>query len=103
MRKLLGDSPRAPRFIETLPKRGYRMICSPVLASSSASTEADELVKKGLAFRYPRTCLHRPQAETDALRASGAPFAVRFKMPDDHIRFTDIVRGAMDFPPESWA
>ncbi|HUU13420.1 MAG TPA: winged helix-turn-helix domain-containing protein [Terriglobia bacterium] len=28
IREALGDSPHAPRFIETLPKRGYRFIAS---------------------------------------------------------------------------
>jgi DNA-binding winged helix-turn-helix (wHTH) protein len=26
LRKVLGDDPRAPRFIETIPKRGYRLV-----------------------------------------------------------------------------
>lgn len=26
LRKALGDDPKAPRFIETIPKRGYRMM-----------------------------------------------------------------------------
>jgi glutamyl-tRNA synthetase len=77
--------------------KAYRCFCT----TEELDRQRAEAQAKGLAFRYPRTCLHRPQAETDALRASGAPFAVRFQMPDDHIRFTDIVRGAMDFPPEA--
>jgi len=28
LRKALGDDPKAPRFIETLPKRGYRLIAA---------------------------------------------------------------------------
>src|ERR1700741_1843445 len=28
LRKVLGDDPKSPRFIETLPKRGYRFIAS---------------------------------------------------------------------------
>jgi TolB-like protein/DNA-binding winged helix-turn-helix (wHTH) protein/Tfp pilus assembly protein PilF len=27
LRRALGDSPRAPSFIQTIPKRGYRLIC----------------------------------------------------------------------------
>ena len=41
------------------------------------------------------------QEETRRPLAAGRPFAVRFQMPDDHIRFTDIVRGDMDFPPDA--
>ncbi len=34
-------------------------------------------------------------------RGRRAPSAVRFRMPDGHIRFTDLVRGDMDFPPDA--
>ena len=30
LRKVLGDHPREPRFIETLPKRGYRILVQPI-------------------------------------------------------------------------
>src|SRR6185312_16333528 len=29
LRKALGDSPREPRYIETIPKRGYRVLLDP--------------------------------------------------------------------------
>jgi DNA-binding winged helix-turn-helix (wHTH) protein/Flp pilus assembly protein TadD len=32
LRKALGDDPKAPRFVETLPKRGYRLIAGPAPA-----------------------------------------------------------------------
>ena len=37
LRKSLGDDPKSPRYIETLPKRGYRLI---VLASETAEGPA---------------------------------------------------------------
>jgi glutamyl-tRNA synthetase len=77
--------------------KAYRCFCTP----EELDRQRAEAQAKGLAFRYPRTCLHRSPEETAKLRASGAPFAVRFKMPDDNIRFTDLVRGDMDFPPEA--
>jgi glutamyl-tRNA synthetase len=96
------QSERLPRHRERAEEllaagKAYRCFCTP----EELDRQRAEAQAKGLAFRYPRTCLHRPQEETDSLLAAGAPFAVRFKMPDDHIRFTDIVRGAMDFPPEA--
>jgi hypothetical protein len=33
LRKALGDSPRLPRYIETVPKRGYRLIATVAEAS----------------------------------------------------------------------
>jgi glutamyl-tRNA synthetase len=75
----------------------YRCFCTQEeLEAQRTAAQAE-----GKAFRYPRTCLHRPQDETAALLAAGKPFVVRLRMPDDNIRFHDIVRGAMDFPPDA--
>ncbi len=38
LRKALGDDSKAPRFIETLPKRGYRLI-APVTSDSAATPD----------------------------------------------------------------
>jgi DNA-binding winged helix-turn-helix (wHTH) protein/Tfp pilus assembly protein PilF len=51
LRKALGDSPRAPRYIQTIPKRGYRVLLEPTpLSSSTRGTHADDLYRKGMAF-----------------------------------------------------
>ena len=34
-RRLLGDDARRPRFIETLPKRGYRLIAEKIVAAAA--------------------------------------------------------------------
>jgi DNA-binding winged helix-turn-helix (wHTH) protein len=51
LRKALGDNPRQPRFIETLPKRGYRILVDPQplepAPQSKASAEAQDLYAKG--------------------------------------------------------
>jgi len=52
LRKALGDTPRKPRFIETLPKRGYRVLIRPVALTKSADSAvlgegADELYRNG--------------------------------------------------------
>ncbi len=75
----------------------YRCFCTAeLLAEQRAEAE-----KRGVAFRYPRTCLGLTAAEVAARIEAGERFAVRFRMPDDHIRFTDLVRGDMDFPPDA--
>jgi DNA-binding winged helix-turn-helix (wHTH) protein len=63
VRKALGDDPRNPRFIETLPRRGYRFI-SPVTSGPETHRPADaELVHHGRlvgrdgAFADLRDCL----------------------------------------------
>jgi len=77
--------------------KAYRCFCTQEeLEAQRAAAQAE-----GKAFRYPRTCLNRPKEETEALLAAGKPFVVRLRMPDDNIRFQDIVRGDMDFPPDA--
>jgi glutamyl-tRNA synthetase len=75
----------------------YACFCTP----EELDAQRAEAQARGVAFRYPRTCLHRPAEETAALLAQGRPFAVRFRMPDENIRFHDLVRGDMDFPPDA--
>ena len=40
LRRALGDDARNPRYIETIPKRGYRLVAAVELASSSIENEA---------------------------------------------------------------
>jgi glutamyl-tRNA synthetase len=75
----------------------YRCFCTAELLDEQRA----EAEKRGVAFRYPRTCLGLTAAEVAARIAAGERFALRFRMPDDHIRFTDLVRGDMDFPPDA--
>ena len=75
----------------------YRCFCT----AEELDAQRAEAQARGVAFRYPRTCLNRPAEETAALLAQGKPFAVRFRMPDENIRFHDLVRGDMDFPPDA--
>jgi glutamyl-tRNA synthetase len=75
----------------------YRCFCTAELLAEQRA----EAQKRGVAFSYPRTCLGLAAAEVAARVAAGERFAVRFRMPDDHIRFTDLVRGEMDFPPDA--
>jgi glutamyl-tRNA synthetase len=77
--------------------RAYRCFCTP--AQLEAQRAAAQ--KRGEAFQYPRTCLGLDAAAAGARVAAGEPFVVRFRMPDDHIRFHDLVRGDMDFPPDA--
>ncbi|HLG96267.1 MAG TPA: winged helix-turn-helix domain-containing protein [Bryobacteraceae bacterium] len=49
LRKALNDSPRRPRFIETLPKRGYRVPVDPEPLSGTTGSEAQDLKAKGYA------------------------------------------------------
>jgi glutamyl-tRNA synthetase len=96
------QSERLPRHHERAEEllasgKAYRCFCTP----EELNAQRAEAEKKGAAFRYPRTCLRLSQEEIEARLAEGRTFAVRFRMPDDHIRFQDMVRGDMDFPPDA--
>src|SRR5262245_21563149 len=96
------QSERLPRHRERAQEllaqgRTYRCFCTTEqLDAQRAAAQA-----KGAEFLYPGTCAALPPAESERRAAAGEPFAVRFRMPGEHITFTDIVRGAMDFPPEA--
>src|SRR5687767_15738611 len=40
LRRALGDDPRAPRYIETLHRRGYRLVCPVAIESEGPLTDA---------------------------------------------------------------
>ena len=57
--------------------------------------------KKGETLRY-RDYFEPPSTDEQEQRAAaGEPFAVRFRMPDREIRFSDFVRGDVVFPAEA--
>jgi glutamyl-tRNA synthetase len=96
------QSERLPRHHERAEElltagRAYRCFCT----QEELDAQRAEMQAKGLAFRYPRTCLNLSKEEVESRLAEGRPFVVRFQMPDDNIRFTDMVRGDMDFPPDA--
>src|SRR3954463_6562866 len=80
------QSERLPRHHERAEEllaagKAYRCFCTvEELAAQRAAAE-----KRGEAFRYPRTCLHLSPREIEENLAAGKPFAVRFRMPDEHI------------------
>ena len=50
LRRALGDDPRRPRFIETIPKRGYRLIPQPIrLSTTSSDRSSDTAISTGKA------------------------------------------------------
>jgi glutamyl-tRNA synthetase len=96
------QSERLPRHHERAEEllaagKAYRCFCTP----EGLDAQRAEAQSRGMAFRYPRTCLNRSREEVEQLLAAGKPFAVRFRMPDENITFTDIVRGDMSFPPDA--
>lgn len=44
LRKVLADDPKNPRYIQTVPKRGYRLICKVTLLESNISMDNGQLI-----------------------------------------------------------
>src|SRR4029077_13246358 len=63
IREALGDTAAAPRFVETLPRRGYRFLMPVTEVRSAQPSKVVRLIV--LPFR-----MHRPDADTDFLAFS---------------------------------
>jgi predicted ATPase len=60
IRTELGDDPKHPRFIETLPRRGYQFIaaaCARELAETVGSPRTDQIVGRAAALAQLESCL----------------------------------------------
>ncbi len=76
--------------------KAYRCFCTrEELDRRRAEAEA-----AGQAFRYDRRCLRLPPDEVAARVAAGAPFAIRFLVPDREIAWDDAVHGRISVRSE---
>jgi glutamyl-tRNA synthetase len=57
----------------------------------------EEAERRGAAWSYDRRCLSLPAGTIAELEATGAPRAVRFRVPEGEVTFTDLVRGSLRF------
>jgi glutamyl-tRNA synthetase len=81
----------ADRLLRT--GHAYRCFCDP----ETIRAERAEAEKTGKPYAYPRRCLALPEEESGRRAAAGEPFAVRFRVPDGPIEWTDLVHGATSF------
>ncbi len=59
--------------------------------------ERDTAEARGEAWQYDRACLRLPPERIAALEATGAPRAIRFKVPETTTAFADAVHGRIAF------
>ena len=73
--------------------KAYRCFCT------TADLDAQRKAMAGMkaAFRYDGRCGRLAPAEVDARLAAGAPFAIRFRMPQGEIAWDDAVHGRISF------
>jgi len=50
-------------------------------------------------YRYDRAALELPESTVKQYLAEGRPHVLRLKVPDEEVRFDDVVRGAISLPP----
>ena len=70
LRSALGDAAENPRFIETLPKRGYRFIADVSVIDAGASAKRPESVSEDLPVPEPRNTLQIAGLEVAPKRQS---------------------------------
>jgi DNA-binding winged helix-turn-helix (wHTH) protein len=91
IRGVLGDSPKAPRFIETLPRRGYRFIApvhEAVEADSTAPAKAaSRLVGRDRALSELRESLHAAsKGHRQIVFVTGEPGIGKTALVDEFVR-----------------
>jgi glutamyl-tRNA synthetase len=88
-----GDKHRADAERLLAEGKAYRCFCTrEELEAQRARAEGS-----GSGFRYDRRCYRLPSEEVERRRASGAPFTIRFLLPDDEIAWDDAVHGRISF------
>jgi len=81
----------AARLVEQ--GRAYYCFCAPDLLRE----EREKAEARGEAWQYDRACLALDPARVAELIGSGAPRAVRFKVPAGRLAFDDAVHGPIEF------
>jgi glutamyl-tRNA synthetase len=71
----------------------YRCYCSP----ADLTAKRDAAQTAGQAWSYDRTCLTLSAGEQARRDEAGVPHAIRFRVPDGPVTFTDLVRGRIEF------
>ena len=92
------QSQRADRYraiAERLVAEGHAYHC--YCAPERLQRERDEAELRGTGWMYDRRCLSLAPQQIAELEATGAPRAVRFRMPPGETSFTDLVHGPLTF------
>ena len=58
LRRALGDTTRPHKVIETVPKRGYRLLVTPELASSDVNLQTENRAPKALSTLHALSLIH---------------------------------------------
>src|SRR5580692_8188125 len=95
LREVLGDSSDHPRFIETLPRRGYRFIAPVELKSSGAEHPAPEAVASEKAAGIAGVSGKNGSANSEALlNAAQGHHNRRFSLPRIAVLAVAVLAGS---------
>src|SRR5580704_4702088 len=95
LREVLGDSSDHPRFIETLPRRGYRFIAPVELKSSGAEHPAPEAVASEKAAGIPGVSGKNGSGNSEALlNATQGHHNRRFSLPRIAVLAVAVLAGS---------
>ena len=94
VRGFLSD-PLPEGTLETLVAAGHAYYC--YCSADRLRQERERAETRGEAWQYDRACLNLPAERIAELEASGAPRAVRFKVPPGVTAFDDVVHGRIEF------
>ncbi|MEJ8637671.1 MULTISPECIES: glutamate--tRNA ligase [Streptomyces] len=84
---------------EKLKAGGYAYECFCTAVELEARRDAARLA--GKPSGYDGTCRNLPAERIARYKEEGRPAIVRFRMPDEPITFTDLVRGELTFTPDN--
>ena len=105
LRKILGDDPKKPRYIQTIPKRGYRLICevtslgasNPVKNTPTSEDKISKVVVAGLLllcslFLWQALSGHEKSSNSnlhtmELTRAHGAEESARMHPDNNHLYY----------------
>jgi glutamyl-tRNA synthetase len=92
------QSERVARYrsmAERLVTEGHAYYC--YCAPDRLRQEREKAEARGEAWKYDRACLSLSPEQIAAFEATGAPRAIRFKVPEGHTHFDDAVHGPIEF------
>ena len=83
------------RHIEELLKKKYAYYCFCTKEELEAQRESQ--MTEGFAPKYSLKCRNLNETEVKANLAAGKESIIRFRVPEKHVNFTDLIRGKISF------
>jgi nondiscriminating glutamyl-tRNA synthetase len=83
------------KYAQNLLDSGHAYYC--FCTDAELTKERDEAFSKKENYVYSRKCLKLTEQVVADNIAKGVPYAIKFKMPDKELTYTDLIRGEVSF------